>query len=97
MSKKDAGTISIQQEDALMKFFDGKIGEGDISKASPKVTAEITKEFQNLVAMNMGLNLKYSKPSEDRNLHFFPTNNPASTIASVLGLLEQDVKAVAGK
>ncbi|KHN96509.1 Heat-labile enterotoxin, A chain [Metarhizium album ARSEF 1941] len=100
LSKQDADTVSIRQTAALIKLFDGNVAEEDLEKASPKLEGVDIKEFQILAALNMGRKLKFWRLTEDRKLHFVPesaASNPAGTIASVLGLSEQDVQVVLEK
>ncbi|KAK2589545.1 hypothetical protein QQS21_012776 [Conoideocrella luteorostrata] len=100
MSKGDADVISVQQMGALIKFFNGKMPEEDLAQASPKLAAPAAKELQILAAFSMGQKLKFWKQSEDKKMRFFPesdVSNPASIVASVLGLSEQDVEKALGK
>ncbi|KAK2592002.1 hypothetical protein QQS21_010305 [Conoideocrella luteorostrata] len=100
ITQNDINSISIQQTDAIMKFFASNSTQGDKPKPPDQLDGQIAQEFQILVALKMGQTLKYWKPSEDKTLDFFPESaakDPTATIASILGLKEQDVKAVLGK
>ncbi|KAM0742762.1 hypothetical protein ACQRIT_002939 [Beauveria bassiana] len=100
MSQQDADAASIRQTAALIKFFDGSMTEEDLGEAAPGLEGVDSKEFSILAALNMGRKLKFWKLTDDRKLHFVPesaASNPAGTVASVLGLSEQDVQGVLGK